>query len=308
MRKQVLDSIFVLAKKSSKIVYIGSDLGPNVLKEFKHKFPNRFFMEGAYEQHLISMAAGMSLEGFIPYVNQIATFLTRRCYEQICINLGMQNCNVRLIGNGAGLVYSPLGTTHLATDDIALMRVIPNVTILAPADAMEMKNVMAQTLLHKGPIYVRIAKGGDEICSNIFPKSYTLGNIKKLSPNSKTMLISTGIMLNITLKIFNYLKKNNYNDIGLIHLPTLKPINKKQLIQSLKDTKYIATFEEHSIIGGLGSIISDFVTDNSLNNINLVKFGLPDKFPEGFGQQHNQFLENKIDFKSCLHKLIKFIN
>ena len=118
MRQTALKTIYEIAKKNNKVVFIGSDLGPKVMSDFKKNFPDRFFMDGAAEQHLISMASGMSLEGFIPYVNTISTFLTRRCYEQIFINCGLQNQKVRLIGNGGGVVYSPLGGTHTAIDDI----------------------------------------------------------------------------------------------------------------------------------------------------------------------------------------------
>ena len=161
MRQAVLKSLEKLANKNKKIIFIGSDLGPNVLKNFKKKHPDRFFMEGAAEHHIISMACGMAQEGFIPYVNTIATFLTRRCFEQISLNMGLQKTKIRLIANGGGLVYAPLGPTHLAIDDISIMRTVPNMTILVPADAVEMSMLMKETVSHPGPIYIRVAKGGD---------------------------------------------------------------------------------------------------------------------------------------------------
>jgi len=114
MRKKCLDTIYELAKKDKKIIFIGSDLGPNVLAKFKKKYPNRFFMEGVSEQSIIGIAAGMAMEGNIPFVNTISTFLTRRCYEQIVIDLCLHNLPVKLVGNGGGLVYAPLGPTHQA--------------------------------------------------------------------------------------------------------------------------------------------------------------------------------------------------
>ena len=137
MRKACLNSIYTQAKKNNKIIFIGSDLGPGVLDDFKTEFPNRFFMEGVSEQFIIGMSAGLALDGFLPYVNTISTFLTRRCLEQIIVDLCMHKLPVKLIGNGGGLVYAPLGPTHQAVDDIALMRSIPNMTVLSPADCAE---------------------------------------------------------------------------------------------------------------------------------------------------------------------------
>ena len=119
MRKTSLDCVYELAKSDERVVFVGSDLGPGVLDEFKNEFPDRFFMEGIAEQHAVGMAAGLAMEGFVPYVNTIATFLTRRCFEQNVLDLGLHNTNVRLIANGGGVVYAPLGPTHLAIEDIA---------------------------------------------------------------------------------------------------------------------------------------------------------------------------------------------
>ena len=120
-------------------------------------------MEGVSEQNLVGMAAGMAMEGAIVYLNTIATFLTRRCFEQVAVDLCMHNVNVRLIANGGGVVYAPLGPTHLAIEDIAIMRALPNMTILAPADADEMARLMPATVDHPGPMYIRVAKGHDPI-------------------------------------------------------------------------------------------------------------------------------------------------
>ncbi len=163
MRPTSLNCVYELAQKDERVIFIGSDLGAGVLEDFKKNIPDRFFMEGVSEQHIIGMAAGLALEGFVPYVNTIATFLTRRCFEQNVIDLGLHNTNVRLISNGGGTVYAPLGPTHLAIEDIAIMRTIPNMTIVSPADADEMRRFMMQTLDYQGPIYIRLGKGYDPI-------------------------------------------------------------------------------------------------------------------------------------------------
>ena len=146
MRNECLNSVFRLAKKNKKVVFIGSDLGAGVLSDFKKEIPERFFMEGISEQHIVGMAAGMANEGFIPYVNTIATFLTRRCFEQIAIDVCLHNLPVRLIGNGGGVVYAPLGPTHQAIEDIAIMKSLPNMTICAVSDKVEMKKMSSLTI------------------------------------------------------------------------------------------------------------------------------------------------------------------
>src|SRR5215475_6941867 len=165
MRKRCLDMVHALAQRDERVVFIGSDLSPGLLGEMKKAYPERYFMEGVAEANIIGMAAGMAMEGFVPYVNTIATFITRRCYEQVALDLCLHDLPVRLIGNGGGYVYAPLGPTHLAIEDIAIMRALPNMTVVAVCDAEEMKRFMEQTLDWPGPIYIRLAKGYDPIVS-----------------------------------------------------------------------------------------------------------------------------------------------
>src|SRR5262245_61515369 len=163
MRERCLKTITEMAREDDRVVFIGSDLGVGTMADFKAEFPDRFFMEGVAEQNLVGVAAGMAMEGRVVYLNTIATFLTRRCYEQVAVDLCMHNANVRLVGNGGGVVYAPLSPTHLATEDIAILRALPNMTILAPADADEMARAVRATLDHTGPVYIRVAKGHDPV-------------------------------------------------------------------------------------------------------------------------------------------------
>src|SRR5437870_3441848 len=157
MRPACVNMVFKLAQQDPRVAYIGSDLSPDLTERMKNEMPDRAFMEGVSEAHVIGMAAGMAMEGFIPYVNTIATFLTRRCYEQTALDLCLHNLPVRLIGNGGGLVYAPLGPTHEAIEDIAIMRALPHMTVVAPADASEMTRIVPLTLDWPGPIYIRLA-------------------------------------------------------------------------------------------------------------------------------------------------------
>src|ERR1700678_1882749 len=130
MRKEAMNGIYALAKRDPRVVFIGSDLGAGTLDEMRREMPGRWFMEGVSEQAIIGMAAGLAMDGFIPYINTIATFLTRRCLEQLAIDLCMHRLPVRLIASGGGAVYAPLGPTHMSFDDLALLRALPGMTIL----------------------------------------------------------------------------------------------------------------------------------------------------------------------------------
>src|SRR6266496_1609160 len=177
MRKASLDMVYELARRDPRIFFIGSDLGIGTLKQFKAEMPGRFLMEGVSEANIVGVAAGLALEGKIVYVNTIATFLTRRCFEQVALDLCLHNTNVRLIGSGGGLVYAPLGPTHQAIDDIAIFRALPRMTIVAPADADEMRRLMPLTVDHPGPI-----------------RNGTSG-LLTMRDGSDALIVATGVML-----------------------------------------------------------------------------------------------------------------
>src|SRR5271155_5164347 len=165
MRPACVNKVFDLAKRDPRVVYIGSDLSPDLTARMKEEMPDRAFMEGVSEAHIVGMAAGFAMEGYIPFVNTIATFITRRCYEQVAVDLCLHDLPVRLIGNGGGYVYAPLGPTHQAIEDIAIMRALPHMTVTAACDAEEMTRLMDATLDWPHPIYIRLGKGGDPVIS-----------------------------------------------------------------------------------------------------------------------------------------------
>ncbi|MBI2135308.1 transketolase [Candidatus Woesearchaeota archaeon] len=282
MRKAVLDMIYELAKKNKDIFFIGSDLGTETLKEFKRDFPERFLMEGVNEQALIGMAAGLALEGKIPYVNTIATFITRRCFEQIVLDCCLHNAKVRLIANGAGVVYAPLGPTHLAIDDIGILRCIPNMTIVAVADADEMKRLMPQTVDYNGPIYIRLAKGNDPIVSSD-KFSFKIGKAIEMRKGNDVLIVTTGITLKFALEASKTLEKEGIN-ATVLHMHTIKPLDEEALIKAAKNVKGIITIEEHNVKCGLGSAVVECLSQADI----MVKtkiIGIPDVFPDGYGSQ-----------------------
>jgi len=284
MRKAALDMVYELAKADERIVFIGSDLGVGTLDRFKNEMPDRFFMEGVSEQNLIGMSAGLALEGRIPYFNTIATFITRRCFEQVVLDLGLHRANVRLIGAGGGVVYAPLGPTHLAIEDMAILRAIPNMTIVAPCDADEMKRLMPLTVEHQGPIYIRVAKGGDPIeSSDAAP--FVIGKALPIRPGTDVLLVTTGITLGIAKKAADTLAAMGVS-AAILHVPTVKPLDVATLMDAAAPARALVVVEEHTIVGGLGSAVAEVVAEANFSPAKRFKrIGIPDVFPEGYGSQ-----------------------
>lgn len=284
MRKTSLNLVYELAKKDNRVIFIGSDLGPDVLVDMKKNMPERFFMEGVSEQFIIGMAAGLALEGYIPYVNTIATFLTRRCFEQITTDLCLHNLPVRLIANGGGGVYAPLGPTHLAIEDISIMRSLPNMTIISPCDSVEMKAVMNETLDWPHPIYIRLGKGGDPIITEE-NQIFKIGKSFVKKQPKDALFISTGIMTQRALLAAKELEKESL-ECGVLHLPTIKPLDTKTIIKLIKNVQKVITLEENVYSGGFGSSILEICSDEIPEHVHkIIRMAIPDKFSDKYGSQ-----------------------
>ena len=261
---------------------IGSDLGQGTLDQFKKEMPDRFLMEGISEQSIIGMAAGLALEGKVVYINTIATFLTRRCFDQIVLDLCLHNANVRLIASGGGFVYAQLGPTHQAIDDIGILRPIPNMTIIAPADAEEMRRVMLKTIDYQGPIYIRVAKGGDPIVTK---EPFEIGKAVIYKEGADALIVTTGITLKIGLDAAEQLASQKIY-ASVLHVPTIKPFDKEALEKYAKEIPIIITIEEHNLIGGLGSAVAETITEANFSRLKKFKrIGIKDTFAEGYGSQ-----------------------
>ncbi|MEM1179970.1 MAG: transketolase C-terminal domain-containing protein [Acidobacteriota bacterium] len=282
MRKTALNAVHELARRDPRVVFLGSDLGPGTLDAMKAEMPERFFMEGVAEANLIGMAAGLALEGFIPYVNTIATFLTRRCFDQLVIDACLHRAPIRLIANGGGFVYAPLGPTHQAIEDLAILRAVPNMTIVAPADADEMTRLMPLTLDHPGPLYIRLGKGHDPIVSD--PEvPFEIGRGLTLRRGDAALLMSTGITLGRVLDAADRLAERGL-PCEVLHLPTVKPLDEDAVLEAASRVKLAITVEEHSVIGGLGGAVAEVLAESGAP-CRLRRVGIPDVFAERYGSQ-----------------------
>ncbi len=293
MRETCLDQVYELAKRDERIFFIGSDLGVNTLDKFKKEMPGRFFMEGISEQHVVGMASGLALEGKIVYVNTISTFITRRCFEQVVVDVCLHNLNVRLIGNGGGLVYAPLGPTHLAIEDISIMRAVPNMTVVAPADADEMRRFMPQTADYPGPIYIRLAKGYDPIVTTD-DVPFRIGKALPMREGGDALLVSTGVTLKLALDAASELAIQGI-ECAVLHMPTIKPLDVDALLAHAKKAPVIVAIEENTMIGGLGSAVAEAIAEADFNAVkHFRRIGIPDVFAKHYGSQANLMAHYKI--------------
>lgn len=286
MRQKCLDMVYELAKTDERIFFIGSDLGVGTLNQFKQEMPERFFMEGVSEANLIGMATGLALEGKIVYVNTIATFLTRRCFEQLVLDVCLHHANVRLIANGGGMVYAPLGPTHLAIEDIAILRAVPNMTIVAPADAEEMARFMPLTVDYPGPIYIRLGKGFDPIVTtDEIP--FEIGKAIPMRHGRDALIITTGITLKRSLDAAANLSAEGI-EATVLHVPTVKPLDTEAILSLASQVPVVTVIEEHTVIGGLGSAVAELIAEANFNPAKRFKrIGIPDVFPDQYGSQNS---------------------
>jgi len=287
VRQTCINMVHELAKQDSRVVFVGSDLSPGLLGAMKQEMPERHYMEGVMEANVIGMAAGMALEGYMPFVNTIATFITRRCYEQVALDLCLHDLPVRLIANGGGAVYAPLGPTHLAVEDIAIMRALPNMTVTAVSDAEEMKRLMRATLDWPHPIYIRLGKGGDPVISSE-ANGFAIGKaivMRRAHSSGHPLLISCGVMTARVLEAADLLASKGI-ETEVIHVHTIKPLDDALLLERIEKAGPIVTIEEHTHIGGLGSAVSDLLDDQEASSRPVVrKLAFKDSFSKNYGLQ-----------------------
>jgi len=295
LRSTFIKTLTNLAKNDERIFLITPDLGFSVLEEFEQKFPNRFLNVGIAEQNAVGIASGLALSGKIVYVYSIIPFITMRAFEQIRVDVAYMNTNVRLVGVGAGLSYGAAGATHHSIEDIAIMNALPNMSVFSPCDPYEIEQITKETINHKGPIYFRLAKNGEPIISST-QNEVKLGKLNYIKQmfDSNIAILFTGNASDIALDVFNGLNSNNLK-VDLISVHTIKPFDYEELFKILVSKKYIFTIEEHSLIGGLGSIVAFYIAQSKYKPI-FKSFALPDVYSHYVGKQ--SFIREKLGFTS----------
>ncbi len=292
MRNTFVNSLHKLAEKDKRIALLTGDLGFSVLEKFRQAFPGRFFNMGIAEANMIGAASGMALCGMKPYVYSIVPFATMRCYEQIRNDLCYQNTDVKIIGVGGGLAYGILGPTHHSREDIAIMRALPNMAVVCPGDITETELLTKQSLEIKGPLYMRLGKGNDPRVHENKP-DVKIGKGLLVKDGGDVTIISTGNILKNVMLSSEQLSGRGIN-ARVISMHTVKPLDREIIAKAAEETKAIFAVEEHSIIGGLGSAVAEFLSERELKPL-FRRIGLRDSFEEIVGDSEYLRRRNSLN-------------
>jgi len=283
MRTAFIEALTELAGRDPRIMLIVGDLGFGVVMGFAERFPKQFLNPGVAEQNMTGIAAGMALCGRVCFTYSIANFPTLRPLEQIRNDVCYHNANVKIVSVGGGMAYGALGMTHFATEDIAILRSLPNMVVVAPGDPYEARCATRAAAAREGPVYLRLGRAGEPKV-HAEPVPFELGKAIRLRQGDDVTLISTGGMLKSTMDAADRLAADGV-DATVLSMHTVKPIDADAIAEAAETTRALVTIEEHSILGGLGGAVAEIVSDLNPAGVRLRRLGLPSEFPKGVGGQ-----------------------
>ncbi len=306
MRTHVIDRLVEKARLNDRIVLVVGDLGFNVVEKFAEEFPDRFVNCGIAEQNMMSVAAGMALEGDIVFVYSIGNFPTLRCMEQIRNNVCYHGANVNILSVGGGFSYGTLGVTHHTTEELGMLRALPNMRVYAPADYYEAVPALDEAIGCTSPTYIRLARGSDAVIHT----GEINGEISKLVPfdeyNEKrydATIITTGTILDEAINAAQNLLKYSIK-ARVFSCPTIKPIDYEGILQLGKTSEIIVTVEEHNVMCGLGGVVAE-VLSSMHKHAPLLRMGLNDEFSSAIGTSEYLRKNYKIDSDSIVKKILE---
>lgn len=274
MRNKFAECLTELASGNQDLCLLYADIGNRLFDKLKGVAPERTINAGIAEANMATMASGMAKLGFKPFIYTITPFTTARNFEQIKIDIAYENLPVTIVGTGSGLSYANLGPTHHSFEDIALMRVLPNMSILCPADAMELEALMPQVVEMQTPVYLRIGKKNEPLNYETVP-DLQIGKAHKLVAGEQVAIVCAGTTLHIGSQVADELNQSGIST-ELVSLHTVKPLDIDYLKQ-LNSFELVVIIEEHSLIGGVSSAISEWAMDQPIQ-MNMMRCGIPDCF------------------------------
>jgi transketolase len=282
MRTAFIDTLCELAAQDERIWLLTADLGYSVLERFATRFPDRYVNVGVAEQNLIGIAAGLARCGLVPWVYSIANFPTLRCLEQVRNDVCYHNGNVKIVAVGGGFAYGPHGYTHHGLEDLAILRSLPSMTVIAPADPVETRLATRAVAGRPSPCYLRLGKAREAVVHLQEPE-FELGKALLARPGIDVTLISTGGMLEETLAVAARLEASGI-EARVLSMHTIKPLDADAVRCAAEETGVVVTVEEHSITGGLGSAVAEVVAEAG-GNVRFRRFGVPDELRHAVGSQ-----------------------
>lgn len=302
MRDTFVRTLVELAKQDKNIELITGDLGFGVLKPFWEQCPNQFTNAGIAEQNMTSVAAGMALEGKNVFTYSIGNFPTFRCLEQIRNDCAYHNANVKIVCIGGGFVYGSLGMSHQATEDFAIMRALPCVVVMAPADLVEAEECTKALADYKGTAYLRLGRGGEK---RIHEKidNFRIGKAIKVHDGEKVAIFSTGAIFEEVTSAYDELINQGINP-AVYTFPTVKPIDKELIEEVSREFELIVTVEEHNIVGGFGGAVAEVMAEMLGEKARLLRIGLNDEYSVKVGNQGYLRAQYSMDSKAIIESIM----
>ena len=283
-----------LGEERKDLVALTADLAKSTkIGKFGEKHPERFFNVGIAEQNLFGIAAGLALAGYVPFVSTFAVFASLRAGEQVRTDICYQNLDCKIIATHSGLSFGTAGSTHHCTEDLAVMRSFANMTVVVPADGIETANAVRASLDRPGPFYMRIGRGFEQTVYETEDYGFEIGKAVNMHEGSDITVIACGPCVLQAVEAAKELKENQGIEVRVINMHTIKPIDREAVIKAVNDTRKIITVENHNIIGGLGSAVSEVITEEG-KACRLKRLGIPDVFAI-VGQTDDLYNLYKID-------------
>lgn len=284
MRNAFADELTRLGDEDARVVMLSGDIGNRLFDKFKAKHALRFFNCGVAEANMMGVAAGMAMNGLRPVAYTITPFITTRCLEQIRTDVCYHEAPVTIVAVGAGLAYSDLGPTHHACEDIAFLRSIPNMIVICPGDAFEVRAALRASLQQDRPVYIRLGKKGEPVVHSGPLADFAIGKAITMARGSDACLLSTGNMLPEAIEAAHTLEKRGLS-VEVVSFHTVKPLDEACLTDVFARFPLVATIEEHSLIGGFGAAVAEWLIDNCVRPRQFIRFGTPDAFFKKSGEQ-----------------------
>ncbi len=301
MRDTFVRTLVELAKEDKNIELITGDLGFGVLKPFWETVPDQFTNAGIAEQNMTTVAAGMALEGKTVFTYSIGNFPTLRCLEQIRNDCAYHNANVKVVCIGGGFVYGSLGMSHQATEDLAILRALPDVVVMAPADLVEAEECTKALAAYPGTAYLRLGRGGEKRIHDDI-ENFQIGKAIKVRDGRRIAIFSTGAIFEEVNAAYQVLIGKGY-DPAVYTFPTVKPIDQDVIEECAREFEVIVTCEEHNIIGGFGSAVAEIMAEMKEKKAYLLRIGLNDEYSIKVGNQNYLRQQYGMDSKSIVEKI-----
>ncbi len=283
MRAAFVRTLIDSARADERIFLLVADVGYSLVEPFAQEFPDRFINIGIAEQNMMGIATGLAISGKIVFAYSLANFPTLRCVEQIRNDVCYHNANVKIVASGGGLAYGALGVTHHVTEDLAIMRALPNMTVIAPGDPTEAALATRAAAEFPGPCYLRLARTGDPVVHEAVP-DFQIGKAITVREGSDLTLIAIGEMLYNTVQAAERLVQQGIK-ARILSMHTIKPLDVEAVLVAVQETSAIITIEEHNIIGGLGSAVAEVLAESGISGIAFKRMGINDSFCSEVGSQ-----------------------